>query len=348
MAFPARMTESNGRTGSQVSVSIFLVRAVVEAVQRSGGDLRGRIAFDWRRLGNPGARIEFEQFGRVLSAAVAVTGNEALGLHLANEIPEGAVDLLAHMAAHAPNMREAVETASQFARLAMDDLLIRTRDEGDSFVVRYAFPRSTPLADRALSELMIGGLVRLARSFNGPSIVPRWAHFEHERPNHHLEYMPSFGGNQRFGQAVTCIAFDRQIVDRPQLHQDPELYNLLRLEARRRVHRIATGQRPVTRLRQYLLAMPPSRIPEISTAARDLGMSERSLRRRLAADGTTYRDVVRSVLEASADRLLQNPTRAIKETATALGFADATTFHRAFKRWTGMTPSEYRRFHGCD
>jgi len=142
------------------------------------------------------------------------------------------------------------------------------------------------------------------------------------------------------------MAFDREIANRPQIQQHSELYDLLRAEAQRRLDRITTGMSATIRLHHYVLAMPPSRIPEISTAARDLGMSERSLRRRLAADGTSYRDVVRSALEASAGRMLRNPTQSIKDTAVALGFADAAAFHRAFKRWTGMTPGEYRRARG--
>jgi AraC-like DNA-binding protein len=332
-----------------MSVSIFLVRAVVEAAERcaSGAELRARIPFDWRSLEHPENRLEFEQFEQVLSAAVAVTRDDALGLHVAEQMPEGAVDLLGHLAAHAPTMREAVQIAAQFVSLGMDGLLLAVRDEGDLFVVRYAFPRSTPLSDRVLAEFLMGGLVRLARSFTGANAVPRFACFEHERPDHHREYTRIFGGNQRFGQSVTSIAFDREIADRPQMHRHRELYEMLRAEAQRRLDRLATGVGPATRLRQYLLAMAPARIPEISAAARDLGMSERSLRRRLAADGTSYRGVVRSALEASAGRMLGDPAHTIKETAVALGFADAATFHRAFKRWTGVTPGEYRRARGC-
>jgi AraC-like DNA-binding protein len=333
-----------------MSVSIFLVRAVLEAAERSGAartDLRARIPFDLRCLEQPESRIEFEQFEQLLSVAVAVTGNDALGLHVAEQMPEGAVDLLGHLAAHAPNMREALEIASRFVSLGMDGLLLSVRDEGDTFVVRYAFPRSTPLSDRVLAEFLMGGVVRLARSFTGASAVPRLACFEHARPSHHREYTRVFGYNQRFGQRVTSIAFDREIVDRPQMHRHAELFDLLQAEAQRRLERMATGAGPAARLRQYLLARPPSRIPEISTAARDLGMSERSLRRRLAADGTSYRDVVRSALEGLAGRMLGNPTRSIKETAVALGFADAAAFHRAFKRWTGTTPGEYRRARGA-
>jgi AraC-like DNA-binding protein len=213
----------------------------------------------------------------------------------------------------------------------------------DTFVARYAFPRSTPLSDRLLAEFLLGGVVRLARSFTGPSAIPRFASFEHERPPHHREYTRIVGESLQFGQSVTSIAFDREIVDRPQMHQDPEFHSLLLADAQHRLKRMAKAMRPAARLRQYLLAVPPSRIPEMSAAAHDLGMSERSLRRRLAADGTSYRNVVRSALEASAGRMLRGSTHTIKETAMALGFANTAAFYHAFKRWTGMTPGEYRR-----
>jgi AraC-like DNA-binding protein len=331
-----------------MSVAIFLVRAVIEAVERAGAaraDLRARLPFDWCQLDQPENRLDFEQFGRVLVAAMDVTGDEALGLHMAEHVTEGAVDLLAHMISHAPALRDGLATASQFVGLAMDGVVVTARDEGSTFTVCYAFPRSTPRADRMLSELFMGGLIRLARTFTDSSVGPRIACFEHERPDHHSEYKRIFGENYSFSQNATSMAFDREIADRRQMHQHPELYDLLRTEGQRRLDRMTTDVRPATRLRQYLLSVQPSRIPAISAVARELGMSERSLRRHLATEGTSYRDVVRSTLEASAGRLLRDPARSIKQTAVALGFADAAAFSNAFKRWTGMTPGEYRRAH---
>jgi len=294
-------------------------------------------------LEQPQARLDFEEFGRVLSAAVAATGDEALGLHLAEQMPEGAADLLAHVAAHAPTMREAIETCSRFAALAMDGLLLSTRDEGRTWVVSYDFPRSNPLTDRLLAEFLMAGLVRLARTFHGPGVLPRQARFEHGRPKDAREYTRVFGDGHRFRQAATSIAFDRDVADRPQMHRHPELYDLLREEAQRRLDQLSTEGRSVASLRRILGALPPSRIPAMATAARRLGMSERSLRRRLATEGTSYREVVRIALETTAGRMLRDPGRSIKETASALGFADSAAFHRAFKRWTGVTPLEYRR-----
>jgi AraC-like DNA-binding protein len=330
----------------RMSVSIFLVRAVVEAVERSGaahGDWRARIPLNWERLEQPDARLDFVAFEQILSAAVDVTGDEALGLHLAEQVTESAIDLLAHLSAHSPTMRLALEVNARLIRLLTDEMRLTLRDEGDLFFVHYTIPRSTGVSERLLAELLMGGAVRLARFFAGPCAGPRHVGFEHQRPDHHREYTRIFGDEPRFDQGVTSIAFDREIADHRQIHQHPELYELLRAEAERRLHRITTGVRPAARLREYLFRTSPSRIPDMYHAARELGMSERSLRRQLAADGTSYRDLVRSALEASAGHMLDDPRRTVKETAAALGFAEVAAFNRAFKRWTGMTPGEYRR-----
>jgi AraC-like DNA-binding protein len=173
-------------------------------------------------------------------------------------------------------------------------------------------------------------------------VATRGASFEHARPAHHREYTRIFGDAVRFGQRTTGLTFDRALLDRAQLHQHPELLALLRSQAERALDRIDQGLKPADQLRRYLLARPPARIPDITTAARDLGLSARSLRRRLAEEATSYRSLVRSTLEASAGHMLRDPGQSIQQTAHALGFSNVGAFHRAFKRWTGMTPVQYR------
>ncbi|HEX3771799.1 MAG TPA: AraC family transcriptional regulator ligand-binding domain-containing protein [Polyangiaceae bacterium] len=326
-----------------MSVSVFLVRVLVEAVERSGAEVRAALPAGFRSLDQPHARLDFHAFGELLESAVRSTGDEALGLHLAEKMPEGAADVLAHAAAHAPTMRAAIETCAQYAPLGIEGLLLSTHDEARECIVIHEFPRHSRTTDRVLADFLLAGMARLARTFHGPEAAPRFVRFEHERPADHAEYARVFGPHLRFRQGATVIAFDRDLADRPQMHQHAEFYDLMRSEAQRRLDQLTVGGRSAARVRQYLGALPPSRIPDMPETARSLGMSERSLRRHLAADGTSYRDVVRDVLEASAGRLLRDPGRSIKETASALGFADAAAFHHAFKRWTGVTPLEYRR-----
>jgi AraC-like DNA-binding protein len=77
-------------------------------------------------------------------------------------------------------------------------------------------------------------------------------------------------------------------------------------------------------------------------AARALGVSARSLRRQLAAEGVSYSELVERARVAAAKRMLRDPRTSIQEAAYAMGFAAPAAFHRAFKRWTGMTPKQYR------
>ncbi|HEY5147287.1 MAG TPA: AraC family transcriptional regulator [Polyangiaceae bacterium] len=328
-----------------MGVSAVLLRVVVEAVERAGvprGALLEAAGIDASRLAEVHERFELREFDELQTRALELTGDEALGLHIAEQATEASFDLVAHLVAHSPTLREGLGLCTQFERLLMDEARLVLREKGNVATLEYEFVRSAERSDRMHVEFVLAALLRLVRTFVGPPGVARAVSFEHARPPYHREYTRIFGGVERFGQRRNALEFDRALLDRPQMHQHPALYSMLRAEAERALERVTEGARPADELKRYLLARPPARIPDIATAARDLGISERSLRRRLAADDTSYRTLVRATLEASAGHMLRDPTRSIQETARALGFSDAGAFHRAFKRWTGMTPKQYR------
>jgi AraC-like DNA-binding protein len=328
-----------------MSVSALFVRALVEAVDRGSGSRSELLAniSGIDRLDRVESRFEFPEFASLLERAVALTGDPALGLHMAEQTSESAFDSLAYLVAHAPTLRDAVAIVGQFGPLVIEGACATLRDRPGVVSIECAFPRATPTADRLLADLTLASFLRLARHLVGAKSMPRDVSFEHERPSYHRDYARLFGDTVRFGQETTAISFDREVADRSQLHQSPELYSVVRSEAERKLLRLAHGAGPTDRLREYLLARPASRIPEVATAARDLGMSERSLRRHLAGENTSYRKIVQSTLEASARHMLREPHRTIQEIAAALGFVDARSFHRAFKAWTGKTPAQYRK-----
>ena len=120
------------------------------------------------------------------------------------------------------------------------------------------------------------------------------------------------------------------------------MHEALHSLAERRLLRV-TGNTPYgARVREFLLRQGNPHRTDMRAVAQALGLSVRSLRRRLASEGEAYDVIATDAQAAVAKQLLGQKQRTIQETAYELGFSDTSTFHRAFKRWTGMTPSAYR------
>jgi len=136
--------------------------------------------------------------------------------------------------------------------------------------------------------------------------------------------------------------FDRQFLDCQQHPRHVEVYLAMKALAERKLTRITRQGALAQRLREFLAAQPPPAYADMETAARWFGISVRSLRRKLELEHASFTGVLAEARATVAKRMLEDPDRSIGETAHALGFSEASAFHRAFKRWTGMTPTAYR------
>ncbi len=329
-----------------MSIATPVARALIEVVELAGvprQDFLQRAGVTAERLADGLGRFELHEFERMQLLALDMTRDEALGLHLAESASEAAFDVLGHLVSHAPTLREALGLCTQFGGLLVDDARVIVEEQVDVARIRHDFRRASPRADRMYAEFTVAGLSRLLRVFAGPSATVRAAYFEHPAPAHRHEYRRVFDGAEKFGQEFTGIEFPRALLDGSQLHQQPRLYSLLQAEAHRTLDTLTRGRGDADRIRRYLTARPPRRIPKMDVAARELGMSVRSLRRRLAAEGVSYRELVQATLEEAATHLLRTPGRSVQEAAHETGFSDSTAFHRAFKQWTGVTPTEFQR-----
>lgn len=224
----------------------------------------------------------------------------------------------------------------------MDGAQLHFSERAGTAQLRCRLPRGDGSLDTSIAEFAVAGLIRLLRSFGGATAQAHAVCFEHARPAHYLEYTRVFGGVERYRQPFSGIEFSTELLDRPHLHSHPELHAVLRLQAERSLERLS---RPTTfseRLRPLFLGHDADRTPDMRRAARELGLSVRSLRRRLAEEGVCYRELAQNILEERSRQLLRDPEVSVQQAAHELGFADASAFHRAFKRWIGVTPSEFR------
>lgn len=188
----------------------------------------------------------------------------------------------------------------------------------------------------------MAGFLKLIRLFAGPQATPSKVSFEYAAPRNVREYERVFTNTALFEQRFTGIEFPRRFLSCSPLHTSSELFAVLRNQAERVLERRAPTQALAELLRRFLEACVPARIPTMSVAAKELGMSARSLRRRLSKEGVSYRALLQDALERSAIRMLSASGRSVQETAYAVGFSDPAAFNRAFKRWKGVTPKQFR------
>jgi AraC-like DNA-binding protein len=328
-----------------MSLSVVFVHALVQAVASSGvsrNELLEAAHFDSPRLDDIDARLSHDEYHRLQTVALELTGNEALGLHFGEQVSVIGFDVLAQLVANSATMRHGIESLLRFHRIVSDDPdpVLEEKDDTATFV--YKVPLSTPACDRLRAEFAMVGYVHMVRHFAGPDRVLRGVFFEHRAPAHRDEYARIFGGLEQFDHTFTGVTFARELLDRARLPRHAELYTAVRSVAERKLTRLTRGSSHAERLKEFLTTQSPSDCVDMKTVARSFGLSVRSLRRKLDEERVSFADLLKEVRAGAAKRMLEDPARSIYEAAYAMGFSDPSAFHRAFKRWTGMTPAQYR------
>jgi AraC-like DNA-binding protein len=328
-----------------MSVSVIFVHTLAETVEAAGvsrEELLKAATVDSARLDDVDARVGHDEYNRLLVAALKITGDEALGLHMGERVNWVAFDVFAHVAAHAGTMREAIAALLRFHRLATDDPEPILEEKQDTATLIYSVPLTAPRCDRVRAEFAVVGYLHMVRHFAGRHRTLKTAFFEHDAPAYRAEYRRIFGDAVEFGHPFTGAAFDRSFLDCQQHPRHVELHAAMTSLAERKLSRITRQGGLAHQLREYLAAQPPSAYAGMETAARWFGISVRSLRRKLEEEQASFTGVLAEARASAAKRMLQDPERSIGQTAHALGFSETSAFYRAFKRWTGMTPAAYR------
>jgi AraC-like DNA-binding protein len=328
-----------------MNVSILAVRPFLEVAAACGVSreeflMRAGIASD--RLDDPNGALEIPELDRIQELAIALTGDPALGLHMGEHARAPAYDVVGHLPSHTATLRETIEALIRFSRIH-SDVSAKLEERGDRALVAFQFPGLPDApATRFRAELSVTGFTRVLQDFGGEDALPRAVHFAHAPPLHRDEYARLFRGREHFSQPSTSIHFVREILSNGALHGSPRLKAILEGEAERMLERLDRKPTYAQRLRDWLGAREAAEIPTMDDAAHYLGLSARSLRRRLVEERASYPRLVEAARIARAKRLIEDVDRSVYQVAYDLGFSDPSAFHRAFRRWTGMTPMQYR------
>lgn len=286
-----------------------------------------------------GAPLKHESVKGYLCALEALTGNADIGLTLALHTPIHASHPLMYLMMSSANLEAAVEGLARYAPLVVNrptDLALEKTQARN--VVAFSAAHGSP----HYSEYKAALLMRIFRYLvDRPALVPIETHFTHPSPRALPNFAATFGERVLFDQPRNALVFsDQQLALRSQ-HAAPTLHVL---------HEKALAQElplvledPLLRtLREAIEASLHAGPPSLSETARKLAMSERTLQRRVSELGTDYIRVVEEARRSRSLALLSDSSNSIASVAQAAGYTNASSFHRAFRRWTGVTPSLYR------
>jgi AraC-like DNA-binding protein len=299
--------------------------------------------FDRQKLDDAEGRISQEEYDALVECALRLTGDEAFGLRFGARTSAAAHQLLAHLVNSAASLRDALEALMRFQSL-LTEPSCRLEERDHEARVVYDIAPGSARCRRFRAELAVVGFSRIVQSF-GRGARLREVAFEYPAPEYRSEYARLFEGVERFDQSFTGIVFDRELLAAVQLHHDTGFHRALELQAETRVARLGRSKSYTERVRDYLLDGKTSRGDDLEGVARALGLSVRTLRRRLQEEGTNYSAIASGAFVALAKRFLVDEARSVDETAYAMGYATPSSFHKAFKRWTGTTPKAFRQRH---
>jgi AraC-like DNA-binding protein len=327
-------------------VSIRSVRPVVERLRAVGIDPAAVLcaagvepaAFD-----DPDGRVPHTSALAVWQEAARRSGDDAFGIHTAEQIRPGAFDVLDYATRSSATLREGLERLVRYHRILHDAAVVELRLEESSGHLTHTLPSTADALPRHPAEYVVAAWLVVARQATGVDVAPVEVSFRHSRPSDLTVHRGFFRAPIRFDQPANGIVLERDVLDTPLIRADPGLCSVLERRVRELLAKAPKTTSLSERVRQLLVSELSSSGVSAAVVAQKLHMSRRTLQRQLQEDGTTLHALGDALRRELAMSYLREPEIAIAEVAFLLGFSEASAFHRAFKRWSGITPTAYRR-----
>lgn len=360
MAKPATAADSFGHMGvyshgvrdaaaTAGSVSSRAVQPILAGLRAAGvdaGPVLDALGIDAATLVDPDGRVRHETAVALWRAAERATGDPCFGLRVAELVTFDTFDVQAYAFRASPTLGDGLARLARYQRLNHDTARVEVEVDGDRVRLRHQIGGGEAPAPRAIAEFVLGALIRAVRMGTGAELRPLEVTFAHAPPppSGGPAHRAVFGIDPRFRQPNNALVFAADILAWPMRAADRGLLSILDRHGEALLR--AAPEPASTTASRVRLALAEllrdGREPTAEAVARALGSSVRTVARRLSGEGTSHAKVLAGLRRELAEHWLADPRMGITEVAFLLGYADASAFHRAFRRWTGSTPTAWR------
>lgn len=339
-------TRSEPTEGPKVAASSTL--ALVHYLDTEGVLDRARIeqhiGLPLEQLQDPDLRIPASAHYQLWTLAESVTGDPGIGLHAGQVVDPERMGLVGHVFFNCDTLGEALVQYVRLHRLINESVMLSLEQTADQAILTWQ-PEQPDFYCRQDMDRTLAAAVSRTRHFINPDIRADWLDIAHPEPAYASEYPALFGGDVRFGCGITRIAFASHFLDSPIPHRNPYVYSAVLKQVNSLLARLQTRRSFSRKLRRLISKQMATDRIDADSLARQCHMSRQTLYRRLKKEGLSFHDLVEQVRKDKALRYVAEDRYALGEIAFLLGFSELSAFSRAFKRWTGEAPAQYRTRH---
>ncbi|HRN54590.1 MAG TPA: AraC family transcriptional regulator ligand-binding domain-containing protein [Gemmatimonadaceae bacterium] len=320
------------------------VLAVAVTLGMDRGELIRAAGLSEAQLADPDARVPVRCDLRLWEALAP----QQLGLEIGQRLGLGAVGIVGHVMRHGSTVADALALMQRFAAVVHPELMPRVERRETPAGSRMVFVRPPTPAFAQLREpvyAQAASTVSVMETLLGRPVRATWVTYPLSRPHDAARHERFFAAPVAWDGALFEVAFDAELLARPLPRADAALLPYLTRHAEAMQAELGASTDIVASVRREIGFALAEGEPRSADVARRLAMSARTMARRLGEAGTSFSAVVEAERIERATRLLADARLTSAQVAVLLGYAEPAPFHRAFKRWMGVAPAEWRRRH---
>ena len=321
------------------------IEKIINFAMRHGAranDLYEAIGLNPSVLDDPDNRIPFAQLVELYEKAADLTGDKDFGLHLGENIDPKLFDVVGYSALNSATLGEAFARVARYHSIWTDGASFKVEISEPTSAIIYRYLDESIVNHRQDSEMTLAIVATLCRNVCDPNWSPSAVEFRHAAPDDVSAHVRLFRCQVTFNAPVDKLIFGSSSLLLPIARADPGLVKMLDRHAEELLAKFPPRDTVIDNARTIISRELNGGNPSLERVAAQLGLTERTLQRKLHELGTSHNDLVEQIRRELAMRYLREPEMAICEVAYLTGFSEPSSFHRAFKRWTGVTPREFR------
>lgn len=291
---------------------------------------------------DPDGHLPFHSSQKILGFILRKLGDPAIPIRFAAHYDTEDFQALGFASVTSRDVREGITRSIRYSRLLTNSGRFQMVEAPSVVTITWVRDLPLTLSVRIGNEIAVAQFLQLGRIGTASAIRPLLVTFQHSPPPSIEAHEEFFGCEVLFDSESNSLHLDSKLLDRPMVGADDALASFFERYLNHSLGSSPRARSLVERVRATVLADLSEGVPTSERVARELGLSDRSLRRHLKGEGTTYRDLVRSIRLQTARALLQDSRNTIAEIAFLLGYSDAGAFSRAFRRDVGQPPKAFR------